>query len=72
MKYLVTLELLETYEVLVEAPDADTASSVANDIDLAGWKFAGSHTHDFRVDEAPDSLIAGVKWLDIHTKESVN
>ena len=72
MKYLVTLELLEIYEVLVEAPDSDTASSVAQEIDLVDWKLAGQDTRDFRVEEAPENATAGVKWLDIHTRKGAN
>jgi hypothetical protein len=51
MKYLVTLELLESYEIVVEAPDEDTASSMANEIDLAEWRNTDSDTQHFEVKE---------------------
>lgn len=51
MRYTVKLELLESYEIIVEAPDADTASDIANDIDLSGWKNVGSDTQHFEVVE---------------------
>ena len=57
MKYIVTLELLESYEIIVEAPDEDTASSVANEIDLAEWRNTDSDTQHFEVRE----LVEGDK-----------
>jgi hypothetical protein len=53
-KYQVEYVLQTVHLITVEAEDEQTASDLANDIDLADWKETDCETIDYIVTELPE------------------